>query len=208
MTIELYGTYLAATLMLLMIPGPTVMLVVSYALAGGRRTALATVPGVLAGDLTAMAASLAGLSAVLATSALAFTVLKWVGACYLIYLGVRMWRAEPAADTNAASGGQRRGRAMAGHAFAVTALNPKSIAFFAAFLPQFVTAEAPVLPQFVLLGGSFLVLAAATNLAYAVLAGSVRRAAHRPAVVRAVNRVGGSVLIGAGVMTAALKRSP
>lgn len=208
MTLHLYGTYLAATLVLLMIPGPTVMLVVSYALSGGRRTALATVPGVLLGDLAAMTASLAGLSMVLATSALAFTVLKWVGACYLVWLGVRMWRADPVADGAGSRTMTRSARAMAGHAFAVTALNPKSIAFFAAFLPQFVDTGAPAMPQLALLGGTFLVLAAATNLAYVLLAGSVRQAARRPQVVRTINRVGGGVLIGAGVMTAALKRAP
>ena len=207
MTIELYTTYLAATLILLLIPGPTVMLVVGYALNGGRRTAAATVPGVLLGDFTAMTLSLAGLSVVLAASAWAFTVLKWVGACYLIYLGVRMWTSRPEpADTDVAPA-SKRGLAMAGHAFAVTALNPKGIAFFAAFLPQFVTPAAPALPQLALLGGSFLVLAGITNLAYAWLAGGVRRAASRPTVIRTINRAGGTILIGAGVMTAALKRS-
>ena len=93
MTPELWVAYLTATAVLLAIPGPTVTLVVSYALAEGRRSALGTVAGVALGDLTAMSLSLAGLGAVLSTPAALFTALKWAGACYLVYLGVRMWRA-------------------------------------------------------------------------------------------------------------------
>ncbi|MBD0272940.1 MAG: LysE family translocator [Acetobacteraceae bacterium] len=219
MTPELWVAYLTATAVLLAIPGPTVTLVVSYALAEGRRSALGTVAGVALGDLTAMSLSLAGLGAVLSTSAALFTALKWAGACYLVYLGVRMWRAPPSppalgdgstpAAATAATRPRRSGLAMMGHAFAVTALNPKGIVFFVAFLPQFIRPTAPVVPQMLLLGGTFLVLATANAAAYALLAGGLRRAAVRsPRVLRAVNRVGGALLIGAGVMTAALRRAP
>jgi threonine/homoserine/homoserine lactone efflux protein len=207
MTWEVYAAYLAATFIVLTIPGPTVMLVVSYALAEGRRSAWATVAGVAAGDLTAMTVSLAGMGAVLSASADLFTALKWIGAGYLIYLGIKLWRSPPTLEAAASGATRRSATAMMGHAFAVTALNPKSILFFVAFLPQFVRAGAPVTPQLVLLGTTFLVLAVANAGAYALLAGSIRDTVRRPAVLKTINRVGGSVLIGAGILTAALRRS-
>jgi threonine/homoserine/homoserine lactone efflux protein len=207
MTWELYAAYLAATIIVLTLPGPTVMLVVSYALAEGRRSAWATVAGVAAGDLTAMTLSLAGMGAVLSASADLFTALKWIGAGYLIYLGVRLWRAPPAVDALTPAANRRSGTAMMGHAFAVTALNPKSILFFVAFLPQFIRADAPVVPQLLLLGTTFLVLAVANAAAYALLAGGIRDAVRRPSVLKTINRVGGAVLVGAGILTAALRRS-
>jgi threonine/homoserine/homoserine lactone efflux protein len=207
MTWELYLAYLAATFVVLTIPGPTVMLVVSYALAEGRRSAWGTVAGVAAGDLTAMTVSLAGMGAVLSASADLFTALKWIGAGYLIYLGVKLWRAPPSLDAPSPGAARRSATAMMGHAFAVTALNPKSILFFVAFLPQFIRADAPVLPQLVLLGTTFLVLAVVNAAAYALLAGGIRDAVRRPSVLKTINRVGGGVLVGAGILTAALRRS-
>ncbi len=147
MPIELWLAFAAASAAFLAVPmGPTVMVVVGYALGQGRKTGWATVPGVTLGDFTAMTISLLGAGAVLAASATLFTLLKLVGAAYLIWLGIRLWRAEPSAEVLA---GKARGRgAMFWNAYAVTALNPQSIMFFIAFVPQFVarrsTAVAPV----------------------------------------------------------------
>ncbi len=209
MPLDLYLAYLLTTCVVLVIPGPTILLVVSYALSHGRRTALATVAGVAAGDLLAMTLSLAGVGALLAASATAFTVLKWIGAAYLIWLGVKLWRA-PAVPLAAAADEPPAvppARSMGLHAFAVTALNPKSIAFFVAFLPQFISPDHPPVPQMVIMGGTFLVLAIANAAAYGLLAGSLRAQIRRPATMRLVNRVGGTALIGAGVATAALRRA-
>jgi len=207
MSIELYLAYVAATVLVLMVPGPTVMLVVGYALAEGRRAALATVVGVGLGDLTAMVVSLAGLGALMAASASLFTALKWIGAAYLIYLGIRLWRAPVDDGPAPPEASVRSRRSMAGHAFAVTALNPKGIAFFVAFLPQFVRPDAPALPQLLLLGGTFLVLAIVNAAAYALLAARARDALRRPGTRRAVNRIAGGVLMGAGALTAATHRA-
>ena len=207
MPFETWLAFVAASAALLMIPGPTVMLVVSYALGEGRRSALATVAGVTLGDLTAMTASLLGLGALLAASALAFTALKWVGAAYLIWLGIRLWRAPAAPDETVPAATAGSGRAMGWHAFVVTALNPKSIVFFVAFLPQFLDAARPVVPQIVIFEATFLVLATLNALSYAVMAAAARRTIRKPAVQRAVNRVGGSLLVGAGVAAAAWKRA-
>ena len=136
MTLELWAAFVAASSILLLIPGPTVLLVVSYALGQGWRTALPMAVGVALGDFTAMTLSMLGLGALLAASATLFTALKWIGAAYLVWLGIKLWRAggtlEAAPRTDAVSAAK-----MLGHAWLVTALNPKSITFFVAFLPAF-----------------------------------------------------------------------
>ena len=207
MPFEQWLAFAAASAVLLVIPGPTVLLVVTYALTYGRRTALATVAGVGCGDLVAMTASLAGLGVLLAASAELFTILRWVGAAYLVWLGLKLWRAPVFAVPGGVGEPALRQRRVFLHAFAVTALNPKGIVFFVAFLPQFLDAQAPLLPQFVIFEATFVGLAMANALAFALLAASARRAIRRPAVQRTVNRVGGSLLMGAGVLTAAWRKA-
>lgn len=200
MELHLYLTYLLATVVVLVVPGPTVMLVTSYGLTHGRRVALATAAGVVCGDATAMTCSLLGVSAVLAASAMLFTALKWLGACYLLWLGVKMWHSASSAACMPESEvvpavSLRR---AAGHAFAVTATNPKGIVFFTAFLPQFVNHTAPLTQQFALLCGTFLILGFANAFCYAQLAARMGRLARRPRVMRWVRRTSGGVLIAAG----------
>ncbi len=211
MPLAVWLTYTLAAGVLLIIPGPTILLVVSYALTEGRRSAVAIVAGVVLGDLTAMTVSIAGLGALLSASAALFTVMKWVGAAYLVYLGVTMWRSSTGLERQMLEEGApgANGRSpwgMLGHSFAVTALNPKGIVFFVAFLPQFVSPQRPVLPQLLILGGTFLVLAFLNAAGYALMAGSVRTLLRRPRTIRNVQRAGGSLLIGAGVLTASLGR--
>ncbi|MCB1391231.1 MAG: LysE family transporter, partial [Rhodobacteraceae bacterium] len=152
MDLHLWLAFVAASVVLLLIPGPTVLLILSYALSQGRRVALATVAGVTLGDFLAMSASLAGLGALVVASATLFTVLKWVGAVYLVYLGVQLWRSAGGAALGALTETRALpARTVFGHAAVVTALNPKSIAFFIAFVPQFVNPSAPLAPQFAIL---------------------------------------------------------
>lgn len=207
MTWEIWIAYVIATTVLLTIPGPTVLLVVGYALSSGRRSAWWTVPGVTLGNVVAMAASLTGLGALLAASADAFTVLKWIGAAYLVYLGIRMWRTEASIGEADSQDTDYARWSLTAHAFTVTALNPKSIAFFVAFLPLFISPAAPVAPQLFILGATFLLLAIVSVVGYAFLAGGMRQRLRRPGLLRAMNRTGGGLLIGAGVMTAALRRT-
>jgi len=206
MSLDLWIAFVAASAVMLAIPGPTVLLVVSYALGHGRRTAAATVAGVVLGDFTAMTASLLGLGAVLAASASLFVALKWLGAAYLVWLGVRLWRA-PVAEGPIAVVPAARPRRMLAHAFAVTASNPKSIVFFVAFLPQFLDAGRPFAGQVAVMEASFLVLAALNAAAYALLASAAGGAVRRPTTRRAVNRLGGSALIGAGLLAALWRRA-
>lgn len=206
MTVAHWLPFAIASAILVAIPGPTVLLVVSYALGHGRRYALATTVGVALGDLTAMTASMLGLGVILAASAALFGVLKWVGAAYLIYLGIKLWRAPVSAPDTPDTAETRTGRIVA-HAYAVTALNPKSIIFFVAFVPQFIDPHARALPQIVVFEATFIVLAAINAFAYAMLAAAARKAVRSARVQRAVNRTGGSLLIGAGLFAAAWKQS-
>jgi len=200
MSIETWLAFVAASAVLLIIPGPTILLVVSYALGQGRRVALPVAAGVALGDFTAMTLSMLGLGALLATSAALFTVLKWIGAGYLIWLGIKLWRAGGQTQFGEARTAGSPARLIA-HAWIVTALNPKSLTFFVAFLPQFLDPGRDFLTQMAIFESTFLVLAAANAFGYALIAGRLRGAIGRPSIVAAINRVGGSLLIGAGVAT-------
>lgn len=207
MAFDLWLAFAAASAALLLIPGPTVLLVLSYALSQGRRVAVASATGVALGDLVAMSASLMGLGALVLASATLFTVLKWAGAVYLVWLGIKLLRSAPAGGLQEVDGARVNGRGVFWHAAAVTALNPKSIAFFIAFVPQFVTVGQPLAPQFAILIATFVGLAAVNALAYALLADRLRQTIRKPGVIAWLTRGGGVALIGMGVMTATLRRS-
>ncbi len=208
MDFQIWLAFVAASTALLLIPGPTVLLVLSYAMSQGRRVALATVAGVALGDLIAMSASLAGLGALVLASATLFTVLKWIGAAYLIYLGIQLFRsASDASLGELEKVSETRASSVFGHAAAVTALNPKSVVFFIAFVPQFVAVDSPLLPQFAILVTTFVGLAAINALAYAILADKLRSKIARPSVMAWFSRLGGGALVAMGVATAAFKRA-
>lgn len=204
MSIETFLAFAAASAVLLVIPGPTILLVVSYALGQGWRAALPVSIGVALGDFTAMTLSMLGVGALLAASATVFTIVKLIGAAYLIYLGVKLFRAggtlqaEPRRDAASAV-------TMVAHAWAVTALNPKSITFFVAFLPQFIDRHGDFWMQMMIFETTFLVLAFANALGYALVASRARSMFGSPRAIRLFNRTGGTLLVGAGVATAAAR---
>ncbi|MCJ8518304.1 threonine/homoserine/homoserine lactone efflux protein [Pseudorhizobium tarimense] len=209
MPIENWLAFVAASAVLLAIPGPTVLLVISYALSHGRRVASATVAGTALGDFTAMTASMLGLGALLATSATLFTLLKWIGACYLIYLGLKLWRAPTRNDLAVGEDKvtSERPFKIFLQAYVVTALNPKSIIFFVAFLPQFLDRNEPLLVQMVIFEITFLTLATLNAALYGLLASLARNQIRKPAVQRLVNRTGGTLMIGAGLLTLGWRRA-
>lgn len=206
MTIETWLAFTAATTVLLIIPGPTVLLVVSYALGQGLRTALPMALGVAIGDFTAMTLSMLGVGALLATSATLFTVLKWIGAAYLIWLGIKLWRAGGALDATPRTDASSSIK-MVAHAWIVTALNPKGITFFVAFLPQFLDPARAFWMQMLVFETTFLVLAFANAFSYALIASRARGIMRSPRAIGIVNRVGGSLLIGAGVAALTVRSS-
>lgn len=208
MDLNLWLAFVAASTALLLIPGPTVLLVLSYALSKGREVAVASALGVALGDLIAMSASLAGLGALVMASATLFVALKWVGALYLIWLGIKLWRSAATATglEQLVDADEVHAGGVFGHTAVVTALNPKSIAFFIAFVPQFIRPSEALAPQFAILIATFVGLAALNALAYAVLADRLRRWIARPAAIAALTRTGGAALIGMGLATALLRR--
>ncbi len=204
MTLETWAAFAAASAVLLVIPGPTILLVVSYALGQGWRTALPMAVGVALGDFTAMTLSMLGIGALLMASATVFTVLKWIGAAYLIYLGVKLFRAGGALDarprTDAVSAAK-----MMGHAWLVTALNPKSITFFVAFLPQFLDHSADFFAQMLVFETTFLALAFMNAFGYALVASHARNVVSNPRAIGLFNKTGGTLLVGAGIATVAVR---
>ena len=203
MTLPLYLAFIAAAAFLLIIPGPTVLMVVGYGLAEGRKNSWPLVVGVALGDAVALACSVAGLGAVLAASASAFTILKYIGALYLIYLGIGMIRSGKAAAPACTAASPRRKFL---HAFAVTAANPKCILFFVAFLPQFISHDAPAGPQLLLLGVTFVILSALNATTFSFLSGTAGSRIQDPRFLRRLKGVGGGVMVGAGVLTAAARQ--
>jgi threonine/homoserine/homoserine lactone efflux protein len=201
---ETWAAFAAASAVLLIIPGPTILLVVSYALGQGWRTALPMAVGVALGDFTAMTLSMLGIGALLAASATVFTILKWIGGAYLVYLGIKLFRAggmlEAKPRTDAASAAK-----MMAHAWLVTALNPKSITFFVAFLPQFIDRSSDFLTQMVVFETTFLTLAFANAFGYALIASRAHQLFSSPRALTIFNRTGGSLLVGAGIATVATR---
>lgn len=204
MTFEAWIAFTAATAVLLVIPGPTILLVISYALGQGWRTAFPIAVGVALGDFTAMTLSMLGVGALLATSALVFTTLKWIGAAYLVWLGIKLFRAGGTLDAkprkDAAPGWK-----MLGHAWLVTALNPKSITFFVAFLPQFLDTKGDFWTQMLVFEATFITLAFANAMGYALIASRARAVIGNPRAIGLFNKAGGTLLIGAGIATVAIR---
>lgn len=201
MPIGLWLAFVASSAVLLIIPGPTVLTVISYSMAHGRRANVPLVAAVALGDSTALLVSLLGLGAVLATSAFWFTAVKWVGGLYLLYLGIKLLRAGISSaelTTPAAPGSRWR---LFANTYLVTALNPKGIVFFVAFLPQFVSpgTGVPVAQQLWVLAVTFVALAILNSTLYAVFAVSARRLFASSAAQRRFNLAGGSLLSAAGV---------
>ena len=212
MDLSIWMTFVAASMALIVIPSPTVVLVLTYALTQGRRVAVASALGVGLGDLIAMVACLAGLGALVLASSVLFGVVKWLGAAYLVWMGIGMIRstinggsairiAETAQDTVIPAS------RVFGNAVIVTALNPKGIVFFIAFVPQFIDQAAFLLPQFAILTATFVSLGVLNALFYALLANRLRTHIRKPFVLTWMTRLGGSVLIGMGVLTATLRKA-
>ena len=207
MPIELWLAFVAASAVLLVIPGPTILTVISYSVAHGRRANVPLVSAVALGDSTALVLSLLGLGALLATSAYWFTVIKWGGGLYLIYLGIKLLRAGIAATALAAPAAPDSRWRLFANTYVVTALNPKGMIFFVAFLPQFINPDADVPGQLWLLSATFVALATLNATLYAVFAATARRLLTSPRAQRRFNLAGGTLLSAAGVWALLARRA-
>jgi threonine/homoserine/homoserine lactone efflux protein len=207
MPIELWLAFVAASAVLLIIPGPTILTVISYSMSHGRRANVPLVAAVALGDSTALVVSLLGLGALLSASAFWFTVVKWAGGLYLLYLGIKLLRAGISSSEIAALAAPGSRWKLFANTYLVTALNPKGIVFFVAFLPQFLSPAADMTRQLWVLAITFVAMAALNATLYAVFAGSARKLLSSPRAQRRFNLAGGSLLSAAGVW-ALLARRP
>lgn len=206
-TFEIWIVYVIAAVGLSVTPGPNGLLSLTHGVRFGFARTVFTVLGGVCGFLVLVAASLAGMGALLAASETAFTIAKWLGAAYLVYLGFRLWRAPAAAvgaDADAEAGGRTPPLRLFAEGFLVAVSNPKALIFFAAFLPQFMVPGASFWLQFAVLGGTF----AFTEFCYElVLAGTAQRIA--PWLSRHgrwFNRVTGGTFVGIGGLMATVSR--
>ncbi len=206
MAIEIWAAFALASCVLLIIPGPTILTVISYSVAHGSRANIPLVLAVALGDTTALALSLLGLGAVLATSAWLFTLVKWAGGLYLIYLGVKLFISGATPPTVKNAGDLESRWKLFGNTWLVTALNPKGIIFFVAFLPQFIDTSLPAAPQLWILSITFVLLATFNAALYAIFAASARRLLLSGKAQRRFNIGGGSLLTIAGVWALTAKQ--
>ena len=205
MPLDLYLAFVLASAVLILIPGPNVTLLVANSLAYGARRALAT----LAGTSTAIALQLAitvlGMTSLMAVLAAWFEWLRWAGVLYLVWLGAQQWRAPPVALEDV-DRGRSRSRTLFWRGFLVSATNPKTLLFYAAFLPQFVDPARAPLAQLLLMSATFLALATLLDGGYDLLSGRLRRLFRGQRRARLRNRLTGSLLIGAGLGLALARR--
>lgn len=208
MASDLWLAFAAASFLMGVIPGPGVASIVGFAFSSGRRTALVSVAGMAVGNALAMSVSLAGAGALLGSSAIAFSILKWTGALYLVAIGlVAIVRSgEGPRDDIIACPVSARAAVMTN--VAVGTFHPKTILFFVAFASQFIRPEEAYLPQAAILVATFTIIAAATDTLYAVTASTASGLIRRPEVRKWSQRagVGVGVVVTAGVAMAAMRR--
>ncbi|MDP2562945.1 LysE family translocator [Psychrobium sp. 1_MG-2023] len=204
MSIEVWISFIAASMILCFSPGPTVFLVMGQALEYGKKSVTPLVAGTLSGDVIAMSFSFVGMGALLATSATLFTILKWAGALYLIYLGIKAFRTKVSVAEVAPK--QMQKGSVYFNALVVTALNPKGIIFFMAFFPLFINANAPFLPQMLIMAVTFLAVSTASVSFYATFSGILRSKVSSVKFQNGFNKVSGGMLVGAGAITATIQK--
>jgi len=207
MTFEVLSTFIAVVIVFCIIPGPTVILVIAQALNNGKKSVLPLVFGVLLGDFVAMSLSLLGLGAILSASATLFFILKWFGVLYLIYLGIKTFRENPNINNIDLENTNTNQKNMFKSAFLVTALNPKDIIFFVAFLPQFINIQEEVFPQLIILMFTFLFIVAINISFYTIFAGKLSHKIKNYKARKRLNKISGISLMTAGLITATIQKS-
>jgi homoserine/homoserine lactone efflux protein len=198
MSLELWLVYFVAAIGLSLTPGPNGLLSLTHGACFGFRSTISTVLGGALGFFLLIAASLAGMGTLLAASERAFTIAKWAGAAYLVYLGLKVWRAPApvvAVTAEAGSGEPQRLR-MFNQGFLVAVSNPKALIFFAAFLPQFMVPDVPYTVQLAVFGGTFVAVEIVYELLLAVMAQRIAPWLGRHG--RWFNRAAGATFVGIG----------
>ena len=199
MSLSVYAAYLAACIVIILVPGPTVTLIVANSIRHGTRAGLANVAGTQAGIAIMIGIVGVGLTSAIEAMGHWFEWVRLLGAAYLIYIGVQMWRSKGSLNADGTARRPRGGFFLQGLMVALS--NPKTLIFFGAFIPQFLDPASNHALQIVIMGSTALVLAAMSDSAYAVAAGRAGRmlTAGR---IRLLSRLSGSFLIGGGVWLA------
>jgi homoserine/homoserine lactone efflux protein len=200
---HLFSAFLLITVVLFLTPGPIVTLIIATGARQGTRAALLTVAGASTGNALLLACIAFGLGWILKTSAEVFDYVRWVGAAYLIWLGIQAWRHAGAPAQAAQLGGHVHAR----RGFVVAMTNPKSIAFFTAFLPQFIDPTLPVERQLLVMCAVSVTLGSLLDAGWAIAAGLGRAWFMKPQHNRLLGRLSGAVLIGGGIWLS-LQRRP
>ena len=198
---ELFTAFLLITLILMLIPGPIVTLVIATSASKGTRAGLVTVAGTSTGSAVVLTAISVGLSWILNNALTWFEILRWIGAAYLIWLGIQAWRGAGRVEAL-----RPNDRIHFGRGFLVALSNPKTIAFFTAFLPQFIDPDLPVGRQLVVMCVVSVLLATVTDSGWAILAGLGRIWFMQPARAKLLGRLSGLALIGGGVWLSLARR--
>lgn len=199
---ELLIAFISASLILAVTPGPSVMYIVARSATHGRRAGLASVAGIAVGGWLNAIAAAVGLGAIFLASSSAFTIVKWVGAAYLIFLGIQIVR-RPASDEKKKVSNEIRVKSVFRDGFIVALLNPKTTIFFAAFLPQFMTNDSSPMGQALLLSTLCILLATVTDTLYAILASSASGWLSHSVLAKRFGRwLSGGVFVGLGFYTA------
>jgi len=207
MNLELWIAFVAASSVLLIIPGPTILTVISYSISHGHRVKLTLIVAVALGDSTALVLSLVGLGTLLAQSAFWFQVIKWLGGLYLLYLGIKLFMAGVKLSGFDSTENNPLGWKLFANTYLVTALNPKGIIFFIAFLPQFISPNHDLNQQLWILSVTFVALAAFNASLYAIFAGQARELLSSVKTRKIFNFTGGALLSIAGLWALSAKRA-
>ena len=203
---ELWLAFVATEGLLCVTPGPAVLMVIAQGLRCGVPAGLSATLGILCGNTFYFALSATSLGALIAASYEMFLVVKWVGAAYLIWLGIAMFRGRSSPMSANPPQKLPQLRVFA-NGVALQLANPKALLFFVALLPQFIEPGQPIMPQIVILGVTSVVLEFLALLAYSIAASRCRVAVARSQFARLTDRIAGSCLIGAGLLTAAIRRN-
>lgn len=206
MTLEVWLTFVFTASIILVIPGPTIIYVVGQSLTHGRKASLPLSIGVITGDAICIVLSLTGLSALLTLFSTAFLVVKYLGAAYLVYLGIKMIWSNTKLNTQHINTAAYNAKSIFRDVFLVNALNPKGIVFYSAFMPQFVNPQQNILFQFGLLAITFLALALINVMGYALAASKTNELFKTPKFTKAFNLTGGLSLICAGLYSATIEK--
>lgn len=206
MALNVFLSFVIAATLLIIAPGPTNMVIVSHSMRFGFRRSLITILGAALSHTIFFSITMLGITPLLLASATFFDWIKWVGAAYLIFLGIKQWREKPVLidkDTPSATSQSMRSLFLQG--FAVNSTNPKALVFFAVFFPPFLNPASPIVLQLLIMGITFIGIFILTGLLHAYLAGQVRVMFRTQRQIQLQNRVTGLLLTGAGTALATVR---